>query len=146
MKPEILYGQLKNKKAMEMLNNKLNLILSDLISSNTKLGERLKSKLKVVNFLSNIEHRNRKYLKGFIVSSNRRIDCLKTGLGINETIKQNDEKINKLIKQMDGDIILQNMDIILNEKKLLNENTEPETHIKLYNLLNQLKQEIKPSF
>ena len=35
------------------------------------------------------------------------------------------EKINKLIKQMGGDIILQNMDIILNEKKLLNENTEP---------------------
>ena len=45
MKPEILYGQLKNKKEIEILNNKLNLILSDLISSNTKLGERLKSKL-----------------------------------------------------------------------------------------------------
>ena len=145
MKPDILYGQLKNKKEMEILNNKLNLILSDLLSSNIKLGERLKSKLKVVNFLSNIEHRNRKYFKDFIVSSNRRTNCLKRGLRLNETIKQNDEKINKLVKQMGGDIILQNMDIILNEKKLLNENTEPETQIKLYNILSQIKKAIKPS-
>ena len=37
--------QLRMKKAMEALNSKLTLVLPDLMSSNTKLGERLKNKL-----------------------------------------------------------------------------------------------------
>jgi hypothetical protein len=46
---------------------------------------------------------------------------------------------------MEGDLIIKNMDTILNEKKVLNENTEQETHLKIYNLLDVMKKAIKPA-
>ena len=137
--------QLRMKNVMDELNKKITVVLPDLMSSNTKLGERLKNKLRVSTLFNNIEHRNRKYLKGFINSSNKRADFLKTGLAMNRAIKQSTKNIESLCKEMDGDLILQNMDLLLNEKKLLNENTEPETHMKLNNLLSVMKKAIKPS-
>ena len=137
--------QLRMKKVMDVLNNKITLVLPDLISSNTKLGERLKNKLKVSTLFNNIEHRNRKYLKGFINSSNQRADFLKTGLAMNKAIKQSSKNMQSLCKEMDKDLFLKNMELLLNEKKLLNENTEQETHMKLSNLLGVMKKAIKPS-
>lgn len=137
--------QLRMKKVMDVLNSKITLVLPDLMSSNTKLGERLKNKLKVSTLFNNIEHRNRKYLKGFINSSNKRANFLKTGLEMNKAIKQSTKGIQSLCKEMDGDLILQNMDLLLNEKKLISENTEQETHMKLTNLLSVMKKAIKPS-
>ena len=137
--------QLRMKKVMDVLNNKITLVLPDLISSNTKLGERLKNKLKVATLFNNIEHRNRKYLKGFINSSNQRADFLKTGLAMNKALKQSSKNMQSLCKEMDKDLILKNMELLLNEKKLLNENTEQETHMKLSNLLGVMKKAIKPS-
>ena len=145
MKADRLNEQIRMKKAMDALNNKLTLVLPDLISSNTKLGERLKNKLKVSSLFNNIEHRNRKYLQGFINSSNQRADFLKTGLKLNRAIRQSNINMKNICRQMEGDAILQNMDLFLNEKKLLNENTEQETHMKLNNLLCVMKQAIKPS-
>ena len=52
--------------------------------------------------------------------------------------------MSSLCKQMEGDLILKNMDILLNEKKLISENTEQETHMKLNNLINTMKRAIKP--
>jgi len=98
--------QLSMKKVMDVLNNKITLVLPDLISSNTKLGERLKNKLKVSTLFNNIEHRNRKYLKGFINSSNQRADFLKTGLAMNKAIKQSSKNMQSLCKEMDKDLIL----------------------------------------
>ena len=137
--------QLQKKEAMAILNNKLSSILPDLMSSNMKLGERLRNKVKVLNFFSNIEHRNREYFKGFISSSNKRTNSLKTGLGLKRAIKQNNKNLNTLLRRMEGDILLQNTDVLLSEKRLINENTEPETHIKLYNSLNEMRQALKPS-
>ena len=137
--------QLQKKEAMAILNNKLSSILPDLMSSNMKLGERLRNKVKVLNFFSNIEHRNREYFKGFISSSNKRTNSLKTGLGLKRAIKQNNKNLNTLLRRMEGDVLLQNTDILLSEKRLINENTEPETHIKLYNSLNEMRQALKPS-
>ena len=136
--------QLRQKKAMNLLNSKITIVLPDLMSSNTKLGERLRNKLKVSTLFNSIEHRNSKYLKGFIKSSNIRANFLKTGLEMNKAIKQSTKNITSLCNEMQGDLILQNIDLLLNEKKILNENTEQETHIKINNLLQTMKKAIKP--
>ena len=136
--------QLRQKKAMNLLNSKITIVLPDLMSSNTKLGERLRNKLKVSTLFNSIEHRNSKYLKGFIKSSNIRANFLKTGLEMNKAIKQSTKNITSLCNEMKGDLILQNIDLLLNEKKILNENTEQETHIKINNLLQTMKKAIKP--
>ena len=136
--------QLRQKKAMNLLNSKITIVLPELMSSNTKLGERLRNKLKVSTLFNSIEHRNSKYLKGFIKSSNIRANFLKTGLEMNKAIKQSTKNITSLCNEMKGDLILQNIDLLLNEKKILNENTEQETHMKVNNLLQTMKKAIKP--
>ena len=136
--------KLRKKKAMDLLNSKITIVLPDLMSSNTKLGERLRNKLKVSTLFNSIEHRNSKYLKGFIKSSNIRANFLKTGLEMNKAIKQSTKNITSLCNEMKGDLILQNIDLLLNEKKILNENTEQETHMKVNNLLQTMKKAIKP--
>lgn len=133
----------KRQKKMDLLNSKISLILPELMSRNSKLGERLKNKLKVSNLFNNIEHRNKKYLKGFIFSSNKRANDLKTGLEMNKAIKQSNKNISILCKQMKNDLILKNSDILLKEKKLLNENTEQETHIKINDFIHTIKNAIK---
>jgi hypothetical protein len=130
---------------MDLLNSKISLILPELMARNTKLGERLKNKLKVSTLFNNIEHRNKKYLKGFIFSSNKRAKDLKTGLDINKAIKQNNKQLELLYNQMKDDLILKNSDILLKEKKKLNENTEQETHLKINDCIHSLKNVIKPS-
>ena len=139
-----LNEQLRMKKTMDLLNSKVKLVLPELMSSNSKLGERLKNKLKVSTLFNNIEQRNRKYLNGFIYSSNKRANYLKTGLDIKKAIKQSNKNIKPLCKQMEEDLIMKNMDLLLNEKKLISENTEQETHMKLNNLLSIIKKAIKP--
>ena len=135
---------LRMKKAMDVLNSKVSLVLPELMSSNIKLGERLKNKLKVSTLFNNIEQRNRKYLKGFIFSSNKRANYLKTGLNIKKALKQSNKNIKSLCKLMEDDLIMKNKDLLLNEKKLISENTEQETHMKLNNLLSVIKKAIKP--
>ena len=135
---------LRMKKAMDVLNSKVSLVLPELMSSNIKLGERLKNKLKVSTLFNNIEQRNRKYLKGFIFSSNKRANYLKTGLNIKKALKQSNKNIKHLCKLMEDDLIMKNKDLLLNEKKLISENTEQETHMKLNNLLSVIKKAIKP--
>ena len=144
MKIKKFNDQLRQKKAMNILNSKLTLVLPDLMSSNTKLGERLRNKLKASTLFNSIENKNRKYLKGFILSSNQRANFLKTGLDLEKSLKQSKKNINSLCDEMECDIILRNMDVILNEKKVLNENREQETHLKINNLLNVMKKALKP--
>lgn len=106
----------RRQKKMDLLNSKISLILPELMSRNTKLGERLKNKIKVSNLFNNIEHRNKKYLKGFILSSNKRANDLKTGLEMNKAIKQSNKSILSLCHQMKNDFILKNSDLLLKEK------------------------------
>ena len=58
----------KNYKA-NLINDKISVILPELLDRNMKLTDRLKSKLKVSTFLNNTEIRNQKYLKIFLSSS-----------------------------------------------------------------------------
>ena len=138
-----LYNHENKLKKPDLLNQKISLILPELISSNNKLGERLKNKLKVSTLFNNIEHRNKKYLKGFILSSHKRANFLKTGLDISRALKQNSKNLSLLCNQMKEDIILKNSDFLLKEKKLLNENTEQETHLKINHCIHSLKNIIK---
>ena len=146
MKPKefILDDVDKKQKKMDLLNSKISVVLPELMSRNLKLGERLKNKLKVSTLFNNIEHRNKKYLKGFIFSSNKRAKDLKTGLDMNKAIKQSTKKLTLLCNQMKNDLILKNSDILLKEKKLLSENTEQETHKKINDFLHTIKEAIKP--
>lgn len=134
----------QRQKKMDILNSKISLVLPELMSRNLKLGERLKNKLKVSTLFNNIEHRNRKYLKGFILSSNKRAKDLKTGLEMNKAVKQSTKKLTLLRNQMKDDLILKNSNILLREKKLLSENTEQETHLKINDFIHTIKNAIKP--
>ena len=136
----------KKQKRMDLLNSKINLILPELMSRNIKLIERLKNKLKVSSFFNNIEHRNKKYFHDFIYSSDKRAKDLKTGLKMNKAIKQSSKTMSLLCSQMNDDIILKNADILLKEKKLISQNTEQETHIKINELIQNLKNAVKTPY
>ena len=135
----------KKQKKSDLVNSKISVILPELMCRNLKLGERLKNKLKVSTLFNNIEHRNKKYLKGFIFSSNKRAKDLKTGLEMNKAIRQSSKKLTLLRNQMKDDLILRNSDILLKEKKLLSENTEQETHLKINDFIHTIKNTLKPS-
>ena len=134
----------KKQKKIDLLNSKISVVLPELMSRNLKLGERIKNKLKVSTLFNNIENRNNKYLKGFIFSSNKRANDLKSGLNMNKAIKQSTKKMTLLCNQMKEDLILKNSDILLKEKKLLSENTEQETHMKINDYIHTIKDIIKP--
>ena len=134
----------KKQKKMDLLNSKISLVLPELMTRNLKLGERLKNKLKVSTLFNNIEHRNKKYLKGFIFSSNKRAKDLKTGLEMSKAVKQSTKKLTLLRNQMKDDLILKNSGVLLREKKLLSENTEQETHLKINDFIHTIKNAIKP--
>ena len=136
----------RKRKRMDLLNSKVNLILPELMSRNIKLIERLKNKLKVSSFFNNIEHRNKRYFQDFIFSSDKRAKDLKTGLKINRAIKQGSKAMSLLCKQMSDDVILKNANMLLKEKKLISENTEQETHIKINELIQNLKTAVKTPY
>lgn len=131
------------KNKLNFINDKIKLILPELMARNSKLAERLKSKLKVSTFLNNTENRNQKYLKSFVLSSDKRVKDLKTGQDLGKAVKQSSRDLHPLCSQISNDYILQNSDFLINEKKLLHENTEKETHSKIYGLIQRLKRTIK---
>ena len=132
----------KNKK-VNFITDKIGIILPELMARNVKLGDRLKSKLKVSTFLNSRENRNQKYLKSFVTSSDKRVKDLKTGLELLKAIKQSKKNLSPLCSQISNDFILQNSDFLIEEKKLLNENTEQETHMKINDLIQNLKNTVR---
>ena len=124
---------------MAIINSKVRTILPELINRNKKLVDRLRDKLKVSSFFNNIEKRNKLYLQTFISSSNKRKRDLKTGIQIDNVIKQNSEIMSILCDKMDDDILIKNFDKLKKEKQLVCEKTEEETHNKIDELLFNLK-------
>ena len=131
------------KHKLNLVSNKIGIILPELMARNSKLGDRLKSKLKVSNFLNSTEARSQKYLKSFVSSSEKRVKDLKTGLELLKAIKQSKKSLSPICSQISNDLIFKNSDFLIKEKKLLNENTEQETHIKINDLLQNIKNIIK---
>ena len=132
----------KNYRA-NIINEKLKLILPELLARNLKLTDRLKNKLKVSTFLNNTENRNQRYLKIFLSSSDKRVRDIKTGLELSKAVKQSSKNLSNLCSKIDNDIILQNSDFLSSEKKLLNENTEQETHMRINSLILNMKNMVK---
>ena len=58
-------------------------------------------------------------------------------------MKQSARNLSNLCNKIDTDILLQNSDFLSGEKKLLNENTEQETHMKINSLISNLKDMVK---
>ena len=125
----------KPKKVSE----KIRILLPELMARNSKLSNRVRNKLKVSSFLNNTENRNKKYLKSFISSSYKRVKDIKTGLELIKAIKKSSKNIYPICSQISKDIILQNSDFLIEEKKLLNENTEQETHLKINDLIKKMR-------
>ena len=131
------------KKKMAIINSEVRKILPELINRNKKLVERLRDKLKVSSFFNNIEKRNKQYLQTFIYSSNKRKKDIKSGIQIDNVIKQNSEIMSILCNKIDDDILIKNFDELKKEKKLVCEKTEEETHNKIDELLFSLKSIVK---
>ena len=132
----------KNNK-MSFISDKIGIILPELMARNVKLGDRLKSKLKVSTFLNSTESHNHKYFKSFVTSSDKRVKDIKTGLELTKLMKQSKKNLSSLCSQISNDYILQNSDFLIDEKRLLKENTEQETHMKINDLIQNIKNTVK---
>ena len=126
-----------------LISEKIKILLPELMARNSKLSNRVRNKLKVSSFLNNTENRNNKYLKSFISSSYKRVKDIKTGLELIKAIKKSSKNIYPICSQISNDRILQNSDFLIEEKKLLNENTEQETHLKINDLINNMRNALK---
>ena len=129
----------KPKKVSE----KIKILLPELMARNSKLSNRVRNKLKVSLFLNNTENRNNKYLKSFISSSYKRVKDIKTGIELIKAVKKSSKNIYPVCSQISKDRILQNSDFLIEEKKLLNENTEQETHLKINHLIKNMRNALK---
>ena len=134
------YGYRENKKIISQMNE----TLPELISRNLMLGKRLQNKIIVSSFMNNTEQKNKKYLNYFVISSGKRVKDIKTGLGLKEVIKNGINNISPICNNIDNDLIIKNGDFLINEKKLINEKTEKETHTKINELIKDIRQIIKP--
>ncbi len=134
------FGYKKNKKIL----NKISRSLPELMSRNLRLGERLKNKITVSSFMNNAENKNQKYLKFFVISSDKRVKDLKTGLDLKSVIKKGINHLSPICDHINNDLIIKNGDFLTKQKKLINENTEQETHIKINELIKGIRHIIKP--
>lgn len=134
------FGYKRNK----IILNKIKKNLPELMSRNLMLGERLKNKIIVSSFMNNTENKNQKYLKNFVISSGKRVKDLKTGLGLKKVMKKGINNLSPICNNINNDIIIKNSDFLIKQKKLINEKTEQETHIKINELIKGIKHIIKP--
>ena len=137
------HPKINSNNKIHFVSDKIGIILPELMARNIKLGDRLESKLKVSTFLNSTENRNHKYLKSFVTSSDKRVKNIKTGLELIKAMKQSNKNLSSLCSQISNDYILQNSEFLIDEKKLLKENTEQETHMKINDLIHHIKNTVK---
>ena len=121
-------------------------ILPELINRNTKLGTRLKSKLKVSSLLNNIELRNQNYLKELVSSSDRTVRDLKIGYELSKAMKLSNDKLSILNSKILNDCFMKKNNIIYNVKKNLNKSTEEETNMIIKRSLSVIRNCISPTY
>jgi len=80
-----------------------------------------------------------------VLSSGKRVSDLKTGLGLRRVMKKGSSYLAPVCKHINNDVIIKNGDFLIKEKKLINENTEQETHIKINELIKDINHIIKPN-
>jgi hypothetical protein len=78
-----------------------------------------------------------------VASSDKRVKNIKTGLELIKVVKQSNQNLSSLCSQISNDYILKNSEFLIDEKKLLKENTEQETHMKINDLIHNIKNTVK---
>ena len=137
----------KNKAQNSSIGNLIKKVLPELITRNTKLCTRLKSKLKVCSFLNNVELRNQRYLKELVSSSEENLQNIKSGLQLSKSMKLSSNYLSSLNSKIMNDCFMKKSDIINNIKKDLNKNnTEEETNMIIKQSLNKLKSHLNPTY
>ena len=120
-------------------------ILPELINRNTKLSNRLKTKLKVSSLLNNIELRNQNYLKELISSSDKTVQNLKSGLDLSKAMKLSSDELSFLNSRILNDCFMKKNNVIFNTKKNLNKNTEEETNMIIKKSIISIRNSINPT-
>ena len=134
------YGAKKNKKILK----KIDKTLPELLSRNLKLGQELKCKIFVSNFMNQTETKTNKYLTQIISSSFKRVKDIKTGLSLKRVVKKGTKKLGSIYNNINKDFLIKNKDFILNERKLISEKIEEYEYDKVNELLTKIKHSIHP--
>ena len=134
------YGSKKNKKILK----KIDKALPELLSRNIKLGQELRSKIFVSNFMNQTETKTNKYLTQIISSSLKRVKDIKTGLSLKRVVKKGTKKLGSIYNNINKDFLIKNKDFILNERKLISEKIEEYEYDKVNELITKIKHSIHP--
>ena len=135
-----IYGAKKNKKILK----KIDKTLPELLSRNLKLGQELRSKIFVSNFMNQTETKTNKYLTQIISSSLKRVKDIKTGLSLKRVVKKGTKKLGSIYNNINKDFLIKNKDFILNERKLISEKIEEYEYDKVNELITKIKHSIHP--
>ena len=128
------------------LSKAIKALLPELMNRNTKLGKRLKSKLKVSSLLNNIELRNQYYLKELVSSSEKTVQDLKSGLDLPKAMKSSSDRLAPLNSKILNDCFMKKNNVIFNTKKALNRSTEEETNLIIKRSLSILRDCLNPTY
>ena len=135
------YGSKRNKKILK----KIECSLPELMTRNLKLGQELKNKITISSFMNETETKTKKYLTQFLMSSRKRVKDIKTGLCLNNVIKEGYKKLNPICNHIDNDLYVKNSDYLLKEKNLISQKIAKEKHERINQLINNIKYIIKPT-
>jgi hypothetical protein len=134
-----------NKDYLSPLGEAIHNVLPELIVRNTKLGTRLKSKIKICSLLNDIELRNQNYLKKLIASSDKTLQNLKSGIGLSKAIGLSANKLSQLNKRILNDCFMRKNNLIYNTNKILiKKNKEDESNMLIKKSISILRECISP--
>ena len=135
------YGSKRNKKILK----RIECSLPELMTRNLKLGQELKNKITISSFMNETETKTKKYLTQFLMSSRKRVKDIKTGLCLNNVIKEGYKKLDPICNHIDNDLYIKNSDYLLKEKNLISQKIAKEKHERINQLINNIKYIIKPT-
>ena len=135
------YGSKRNKKILKRIEGSL----PELMTRNLKLGQELKNKITISSFMNETETKTKKYLSQFLASSKKRVKDIKTGLCLDNVIKEGSKKLEPIVNQIDNDLYCKNSDYLLKEKNLISQKIAQEKHERIDELIKNIKYIIKPT-
>ena len=136
-----------DKEIISPLGEAMEEVLPELMIRNTKLGNRLKTKLKVCSLLNNIELRNQHYLKEFVSSSEKTLQDLKSGLCLSKAMSISANKLSKLNSRILNDCFMKKNDFIYKtNRSLIKRNKEQESNMIIKQSISSLRECINPTF
>ena len=135
------YGSKDNKRILKGIGNSL----PELMSRNLKLGKELHNKITISSFMNDTESKTKKYLTQFLISSNKRVKDIKTGLSLVNVIKKGTKNLVPIFNHIDNNIIIQNSAFLLREKNIISQKIAKEKHERVDELIKKIRYIIKPT-